>query len=572
MFGWLAQVWDDFTRITVLFPVEAAVVLGFVLLFQNRRFARWGLGPLRRPLVRLARRPLASFVAVAAFTIVGHFLAEPAYRIPPPGIHDEFSYLLAADTFASGRLTNPTHPMHYFFETFHVLSEPTYMSMYPPGQGLFLGLGQSVFGHAIAGVWLSAALLAGAVTWMARAWTPPLWALFAGALCAVRVGWFSYWGNSYWGGCVGALGGVLMLGAMGRLERRITVPNALLFVAGAFLLSITRMYEGLVFALTLSAFLAWRLRRPLSLGNWRPAAGAALLAALAGGGWLGYYNYRITGDPLRLPYVENRARNEVYGSFVWSKPTPDKAYPHEMIRRFYYESEKYRELVPYWEIQAEKLKRIWFFFLGPALTVPLIVALSRWRSRRTVFCVATIITFVASHLLVPWHLQAHYASPLLGSFYLLLLEGFRRLRVWRRRQSKFPGASVLRAVMAALVVMVLVRAVAPAANIFTFGVHTQPWYSYGLLANFYRQGIQASLQRMGGKHLVLVSYDYNHRPDLEWVFNGADIDAAPVIWARHVRDRAARRQLFQYFRDRQVWIVYPDYQPGQLVPFEETLP
>lgn len=164
---------------------------------------------------------LVALLSLASSALVAALLPE---RVPRN--HDEFAYLLAAQTFAGFRLTNPTPPRFPFFESPHVLLEPSYMAKYPPGHGLALAVGLRL-GRPIYGVWLESALFAAAVTWMLRAFFAARWALLGGVVVILQFGLTHYWAQTYWGGRsrrVAARSSSARRGASGRGPPRVPPP------------------------------------------------------------------------------------------------------------------------------------------------------------------------------------------------------------------------------------------------------------------------------------------------------------------------------------------------------------
>ena len=176
------------------------------------------------------------------------------HPVPTPNIYDEFGHLFVADTLRHFRFANPTHALHQFFETFFILQEPTYSSIYPIGQGAMLAIGKAISGYPWAGVLLSTAAFSALCYWMLRGWTTPAWALAGGVLSVVEFGPLNQWMNSYWGGMLAAAAGCLVFGALPRLAERVRTRDTILLGAGLAIHLLMRPYESLFLVVSVLLF------------------------------------------------------------------------------------------------------------------------------------------------------------------------------------------------------------------------------------------------------------------------------------------------------------------------------
>jgi hypothetical protein len=555
----------------MLIHIEFAVVATLMLAaFTFPGIGAKGLAWIELCFSRLARRRQLALFLVGGLAIAMRVAALPILPIPQPFVDDEFSYLLQADTYVHGRLTNPTPPMWTHFETFHVNMQPTYQSKYPPAQGIVLAAGQLIGGHPIVGVWLSMAAMCAAICWMLQEWISPEWAMAGGLILAIRLSVFSYWGNSYWGGAVPATGGALLLGGLVRLVKSPRVRDALLMGLGIAILANSRPYEGFLLCIPIGVFLlSWWLSKKsaeFSLVMRRAVLPLGLCVALTAVA-MGYYNWRLTGHALRLPYELNEMTYSVAPLFIFQSTRPQPTYRSDALREFYLlftlpqyqQTQSVRGLLLSW---YQRMQKIWFVLLGPALTLPLLVApLLRprelswkqfdWQTRLLVWASAVSIAGLALEV----YGLAHYAAPMTCVLMAIVLLAMRRMRRWEWH-GRPAGVFLSRAIPLTCVLMLALRTAAAPLHIDAGPAWPPTWYNGDSSDKLPRNEFERRIDKFPGKSLVIVNYKSDGNPDTprEWVYNAADVNSAKIVWAWDM-GAAQNQELIDYFNDRQVWKI-----------------
>jgi hypothetical protein len=260
--------------------------------------------------------------------------------------------------------------------------------------------------------------------------------------------------------------------------------------------------------------------------------------------WFCYVNYRVTGDPFRLPY---QIYEEVYSSgpvFIWGEAGTLGERCRGVfadLREWILErSRKQKTVSGFIETKLPEFRfhlhaYLRFVFLVPLITLPR-ASRNRWvlLAIITVFLVSTAVSLETSS-------HPRKLTPIAGLIVLIIVQCMRHLR-WIPRQPL--GKLVAKGVPVVCVLSVL------GSWFPTF--HLDPWPPSRLRAH-----LEESLSKTSTRHLILVRYGENHSPLVEWVHNKADIDLAQVVWAREVAAEKDEK-LLKHFKNRTIWILEAD--------------
>jgi hypothetical protein len=303
------------------------------------------------------------------------------------------------------------------------------------------------------------------------------------------------------------------------------------------------------------AFWSWReSKKGIALLIRRVALPLGLTLAV-GAAVMMLYFYRTTGHPLRLPYSEGFKQYMYRRFFVWQKNRPRPQYNHPEMAALYRLLE--RSHVSWAGKVKLRIEESAKFFLHPVLVFPLLMLPFVFRDKRFRFLLFALAVFLAGLLVEEWS-WPHYAGPAACLIAAVLMQSIRHMRTitWKgRRIGRF----------AALLLFAMGFVIAGRRGEL-LGLPTvnfpPPW-------EFERARIEQTLRSSGGRHVVVVRYSSHHNAHHEWVYNAADIENAPVIWAREMPDMGPLLGHFQ--ASRTIWLVEADQWPPFLRAYPQRL-
>ncbi len=522
------------------------------------------------------RKPSRSFVERAPEWVIMVALAFFAGLLgwlawvttPPisPSVTDEFSVLLGADTFAAGRLTNPTHAHWEFFETPHVIHVPSYQSKYQPGRAAFAALGIAVFGTPFAGQILLQMLMTAALYWGLRAVFPRAWALLAVLTALPFYGIYSYMALTLFGGLVSGTGGALLFGAALRLWNTPARPANLarlsvLMALGAVFLMFSRPYEGLAACLVPGGII---LRRLFAQGYWRRPGfllpfflPAGLLMA---GAFLfqGIYNHAVTKSWLTMPYQVYSEKYDLNDSmFIGAGLREDVVFQQDYLGRafFLYLGPRLRPgYNPFSRFPSKIIDtgRVW---MGPFLGLLALAGILTWSIPVRLALAHSLIGLVA--VLISFAFQPHYSGPFYLGYLVLMVAGARWFLSLKLRW--LPRVVRLSALLILIAVAVFRQ--------ISWQHESIPEPGGAPNVPMIRIEMEQNLAATPGDDLVFIRH--TSMPQI-WLFNSAEIDAQPVVWAGDMGPEK-NRELLEYYPDRRPWLMKAG-QGVQMTPYPEPNP
>ena len=544
-------------------PADALELMLAALLVLVALWGRTWIAPNFR---RFAERTGWCMLLLAVLPVALRLLLLSHHPVPAPDVYDEFSHLLEADTLRHFRLANPPHALPQLFETFFVLQEPTYSSIYPAGQGLAMAIGWIIFGLPWAGVLLGVAAFCSLCYWMLRAWTTPAWALAGGLLAVIEFGPLSQWTNSYWGGALAAAAGCLVFGSLPRLRASARTRDAVLLGAGLGLHLLIRQFESIFLFVVVVLYFLPAMRRPIA-----KLVGIAALVVLPAVFLTLVQNKLVTGSWTTLPEMLSQYQYGVPASLTFQAPqvphrqlTQQQAMDFKMQLSFHQGQET---IGSYFQRLEYRVRFYRFFFLPPLYLVAVAFFWSL-REYRFVWVVVTLAIFALGTNFFP-AFQIHYVAAVTCLFVLVSITGLQQMsRLRIRGHAAGQEAAVLIAVLCA------------AHFLFWYGIHAAEDNEFSLAAMRYetwdvinhanparRIMVAQELARVPGQLLVFVRYSPQHMFQDEWVYNAADIDGSRIVWARDL-GQVENEKLLRYYPGRVALLLEPDFRQPRLSEYK----